>query len=217
MRKKSLDLEIKLWTKYSLIVGVDEAGRGALAGPIVVAAVILPVNFQSPLIQDSKILTPEQRWKVYQLVKEVAIEYIVVFKDKETVEKKNPLAATKEAMKEAVLQLKNKPDLCLIDGKEKVEIAGIKKINIIGGDRKAINIAAASIVAKVTRDKYMEKLHEKYPQYDWLNNKGYANITHLNAIFQHGICQFHRHTYEPIKSLLKPDCNRQEIKKKYKL
>ncbi|CAJ0641742.1 13043_t:CDS:2 [Entrophospora sp. SA101] len=113
---------------HRLIAGVDEAGRGALAGPIVVAAVILPVNFQ--------------------------------------VENKNPLQATKEAMVEAILKLKNRPELCLVDGKEKIVIFDIPTQSIIGGDRKSINIAAASIIAKVTRDAIMKNLHKKYPQYD---------------------------------------------------
>ncbi|CAG8497074.1 4404_t:CDS:2 [Ambispora leptoticha] len=116
--RKSLDLELNLWDDYPIIAGVDEAGRGALAGPIVVAAV-------------------------------VAVEYSVSFKSSQEVEVKNPLGATKEAMVEVILKLQTKPNLCLIDGKEEVKIEGIKTISVIGGDRKSINIAAASIIAKV--------------------------------------------------------------------
>ena len=142
-----------------MIVGVDEAGRGALAGSLVVAAVILPVNFQSSFIQDSKILTPNQRNIAYQIIKKNRIDCKVIFKSPREIEEKNPLGATKEAMVEAVLGLKNQPNLCLVDGKEKITVKGVKTRSIIGGDRKSINIAAASIVAKVVRDSVMRKLH----------------------------------------------------------
>ncbi|CAJ0894797.1 7984_t:CDS:2 [Entrophospora sp. SA101] len=133
---------------HRLIAGVDEAGRGALAGPIVVAAVILPVNFP------------------YGIIRKNALEYSVIIKSPREVENKNPLQATKEAMVEAILKLKNRPELCLVDGKEKIVIFDIPTQSIIGGDRKSINIAAASIIAKVTRDAIMKNLHKKYPQYD---------------------------------------------------
>jgi ribonuclease HII len=163
--KKNLDLELNLWEKYPLITGVDEAGRGALAGPVVVAAVILPVNFQNPLIQDSKILSPGQRKRAYYLIRKEAVEYKVIIKSAREIEAKNPLGATKEAMVESILSLKNKPDLCLVDGKEEIVVTRIKTLSIIGGDRKSINIAAASIIAKVTRDTLMQQLHKKYPRY----------------------------------------------------
>ncbi|CAG8725836.1 22771_t:CDS:10 [Gigaspora margarita] len=140
---------------------IDEAGRGALAGPLVVAAVILPINFQSPFIQDSKILTPQQRNLTYQIIKK-----------KVQIEEKNPLQATKEAMAEVLGSLHNIPDLALVDGREKITVSGIRTRSIIGGDRKSINIAAASIMAKVIRD---------------------------TALFHYGICDLHRKTYEPIK------------------
>jgi ribonuclease HII len=166
MVKKTLDLESEFYSEYSLIAGVDEAGRGALAGPIVVAAVILPPHFHSSLIQDSKILEPAQREKVYHLIKQVALEYNTIFKDSRQIEEKNPLRATQEAMVEAILKLKKIPDLGLIDGKEEIKTESIKTLSIIGGDRKSINIAAASIIAKVTRDHYMQKIHSRYPLYN---------------------------------------------------
>lgn len=217
MVRKNLDWELKLWPDYPLIAGVDEAGRGALAGPVVVAAIILPTGFQNYLIQDSKILSPSQRKKVYRIVKKVALECVVVFKSSQEIEEKNPLGATKEAMATALLTLKNKPDLCLVDGKEKIVVAGMKTLSIVGGDRKSINIAAASILAKVTRDEFMQKLHWKYPLYNWYENKGYPNKSHLLALFHHGICDLHRKTYEPIKSLLKPDCDKKKLFEKYKI
>ncbi|CAG8756398.1 26234_t:CDS:2, partial [Racocetra persica] len=196
---------------------VDEAGRGALAGPLVVAAVILPTNFQSPFIQDSKILTPQQRNLTYQIIKKNALEYKVIFKSPREIEEKNPLQATKEAMAEALGSLHNIPNLALVDGKEKITVPGIRTRSIIGGDRKSINIAAASIIAKVTRDQIMKKLHQKFPHYDWFNNKGYPNQTHLAALFRYGVCDLHRKNYEPIKSLLNPQISPEEIVKKYKL
>jgi len=215
--KKSLDLELKLWPDYPVIVGVDEAGRGALAGPVIVAAVVLPTGFQNSLIQDSKILSPSQRKRAYHLVKKVALEYGIIAKSAREIEEKNPLGATKEAMVEVTLKLKNKPDLCLVDGQEKIVVEGVKTISIIGGDRQSISIAAASVIAKVTRDEIMQKLHKKYPLYNWFENKGYPNKTHLTAIFRYGICDLHRKTYEPIKSLLKPNCDRKKLWEKYNL
>ena len=215
MVKMNLDFEVNLWKEHNLIAGVDEAGRGALAGPIVVAAVILPTNFRSSLIQDSKILKPWQRNRAYEIIRKNALKYSVIIKSPREVENKNPLHATKEAMVEAVLKLKNKPNLCLVDGKEKIIITDIPTQSIIGGDRKSINIAAASIVAKVTRDAIMKNLHKKYPQYDWENNKGYPNPTHLQAIFDHGICPLHRKTYEPIKSLVIGKVSREMLCQKY--
>ncbi|RHZ37240.1 ribonuclease HII [endosymbiont GvMRE of Glomus versiforme] len=217
MVKTNLDFELTLWKEHNLIVGVDETGRGALAGPIVVAAVILPIYFRSPLIQDSKILKPWQRNKAYEIIRQKALEYSIIIKSPREVENKNPLQATKEAMVEATLKLKNKPSLCLVDGKEEIIISGIPTQSIIGGDRKSINIAAASIIAKVTRDAIMKNLHKKYPRYDWENNKGYPNPTHLQAIFKHGICSLHRKTYEPIKSLVSGKMDKQEIARKYNL
>ena len=217
MSKKSLDLELRLWKDYPLIAGVDEAGRGALAGPIIVASVILPTGYQNPLIQDSKILSPSQRKMAYRIVKKEALEYNIVAKDAREVEEKNPLGATKEAMVETILNLKNRPNLCLVDGKEKIVVEGVKTVSVVGGDRRSINIAAASIIAKVTRDTIMQKLHKKYPLYDWFGNKGYPNNNHLTAIFRHGICDLHRKTYEPIKSLIKPDCDKKKLREKYNL
>lgn len=188
-----------------------------MAGPIVVASVILPAGFRNHLIQDSKILSPSQRKRVLQIIKKGALEYNIVFKNVREIETKNPLGATKEAMIETILRLRNKPDLALVDGKEKIVIVGVKTTSIIGGDRKSINIAAASIVAKVTRDEFMQKLHRKYPLYDWLENKGYPNKTHLTALFRYGICNLHRKTYEPIKSLLQPNADKKKIFAKYKI
>lgn len=216
-QKKILDLEsrLRLWESYHFIAGVDESGMGALAGPVVVAAVILPPNFQSVLIQDSKILSSRQRELAYQLIKDYALEYSIVVKEVFEIEQKNPLVAAKEGMQEAVSRLVNFPHLCLIDGKTTLTIDKTQTLSIIGGDHQSISIAAASILAKVTRDLIMQRLYEKYPTYGWNSNKGYASKDHLKSIFFYGICNLHRKNYEPIKSLVKPDCDLQKLKKKY--
>jgi ribonuclease HII len=126
----------------------------------------LPAYFYSPLIRDSKVLKPSQRSRAYKVIRKIALEYSVAIKGPREVESKNPLQTTKEAMVETALKLKNKPDFCLVDGKEEIIIPNIPTQSIIGGDRKSINIAAASIVAKVTRDAIMRDLHKRYPQYD---------------------------------------------------
>ena len=178
---------------------------------------ILPTYFYSPFIRDSKILKPPQRNRAYGIIRKIALVYSVVIKNSREVESKNPLQTTKEAMVEAILKLKIKPSLCLVDGKEEITVPNVPTQSIIGGDRKSINIAAASIIAKVTRDAIMKNLHKRYPQYDWENNKGYPNPTHLQAIFKYGICSLHRRTYEPIKSLVSGKTSREALCKKYKL
>ena len=217
MVKESLNFELDFWKNYNFIAGLDEAGRGAIAGPLVVSGVILPSNFQNTLIQDSKKLSHIQRKKAYSIIMEEALEIKIVFKTAEDVEKKNPLAATKEAMKEIILSFENKPDISLIDGKEKVEIINFKTISIISGDSKSISIAAASIVSKVVRDELMISLSKEYPLYGWEKNKGYPNKSHIGALLEHGICNLHRKTYEPVKSLLKTGFDKSLIYKKYNI
>lgn len=217
VKKKVLDLEFGLWKDFPVIAGVDEAGRGALAGPIIVAAVILPTNFQSPLIKDSKMLSPDKRKKAYWVVKKVSLEYKIVSNNVREIETKNPSEATKGAMVKAIMKLKSKPDLCLVDGKEKIIIREVETRSIVGGDRRSINIAAASIIAKVTRDTIMKNLCKKYPFYGWEKNKGYPDKSHLRAIFYHGICVLHRKTYEPVKSLLELNCDKEKLWKRYNL
>lgn len=211
----SLNFELELWKEYKIIAGLDEAGRGAIAGPLVVSGVILPPNFQNPLIQDSKKLSVSQRKKAYSIILKEALECKVVFKTVEEVEKKNPLLATKEAMKEIILSFEKKPEISLIDGKEEVKIDNFETISIIAGDSKSISIAAASIISKVTRDELMISLSKDYPNYHWDENKGYPNKSHIAALLKHGICALHRKTYEPVKSLIKDDCDLKNIYNKY--
>ena len=217
MTRESLNFELELWKDYKFIAGLDEAGRGAIAGPLVVSGVILPPNFQNSLIQDSKKLSHTQRKKAYSIIIEKALETKIVFKTVEDVENKNPLSATKEAMKEIILSFKNKPDISLIDGKEKLEVNNFKTISMISGDSKSINIAAASILSKVTRDELMITLSKKYPLYEWEKNKGYLNKSHISALLKHGVCNLHRKTYEPVKSLLKNGFDKSLIYTKYNI
>jgi ribonuclease HII len=164
--EQNLRLETSYNNKFRLIAGVDEDGRGAIAGPLVIAGVILPVNFDDYIIRDSKKLSSLQREKALKIIKKNAIELVVVIKSVTEVENKNPLEATREGMKEILSNFKHKPDICLIDGKEKVTLEGFNTLSVIAGDSKSINIAAASIVAKVTRDRIMRDLAKIYPVYN---------------------------------------------------
>lgn len=214
--RESLKFEAELWKEYPLIAGVDEAGRGSLAGPLVVAAVILPPNFSDSLIQDSKKLTPAQRNIAYSLIKQWAISYQITLVSVEEIEKQNPSAATKEAMKTSLENLSPAPQLCLVDGREKIILENTPALSIIGGDSLSINIAAASILAKVTRDELMSELHLLYPSFGWNKNKGYADKKHLSVIINEGFCSLHRRNYDPVKTLLKKNNQAlQELKKRY--
>jgi ribonuclease HII len=165
MRKK-LELENCYWDYNEKILGLDEAGRGAIAGPIVVAGVMFPKNFNSCLIQDSKKLSHSQRLKSLEIIKKNAIEYRFVFKDSQCVDLLNPLIATKQAMVEIIKEFRNVPDICLVDGREELKVGNFRTISVISGDSKSVSIAAASIVAKVVRDEFMKKIHENYPEYN---------------------------------------------------
>lgn len=215
--KERIIIEDYFWKTYPLISGTDEAGRGSLIGPIVVASVVMPINFHDNLIKDSKLLSFSQREKLSKMIKDKALSYSIVFRNKKEIENKNPSVSTKEAFIISLKKLKMKPDLCLVDGKDMVFDKELKLLNIVKGDNLSINISSASILAKVARDEHIIKMHEKYPIYNWCNNKGYANNEHLLAIYKHGICNFHRKNYEPIKSILFGKKKKDEIFNKYGL
>lgn len=183
------------------IAGTDEAGRGPLAGPIVVASVILPLNYENKLINDSKKLTEAQREKAYEIIVKDALAYSVEIISAKMVDELNPKAASRFGMIESTRKLSIKPDVVLSDF-EKLDFE-IPNIPITKGDSLSITIAAASIIAKVTRDRIMNELDKKYPGYDLASNKGYGTAKHRNAINKIGIVDIHRKSYEPIKSLLK--------------
>jgi ribonuclease HII len=186
---------IKMGHRY--IAGVDEAGRGPLAGPVVIAAVILPNNYNNPLINDSKKLTKKQRSELYGEIIKNALAYKIVTIDEATIDKINIYQASKLGMINAIKALKHPLDLVLTDampiGELKVEV-----VSLIKGDSKSISIAAASILAKVTRDELMNNLHNLYPQYGFDKHKGYPTKAHLAAIEKYGITKYHRLSYKPV-------------------
>jgi ribonuclease HII len=186
---------IKMGHRY--IAGVDEAGRGPLAGPVVIAAVILPNNYNNDLINDSKKLTQKQRSELYGEIIKNALAYKIVTIDEATIDKINIYQASKLGMINAIKALKHPLDLVLTDampiGELKVEV-----VSLIKGDSKSISIAAASILAKVTRDELMNNLHKLYPQYGFDKHKGYPTKAHLAAIEKYGITKYHRLSYKPV-------------------
>jgi len=184
-----------LWQKgFSNIAGIDEAGRGPLAGPVTVAAVIMPINFRSTKIDDSKKLTAKQREYCFGLICEKALAFTIIHASVTTIEEINILNAVKRSMVQAVRKLTSVPDFVLIDGMN-INVPGIPQKAIIGGDAKVFSIAAASIIAKVTRDRLMLKYAEKYPQYQFEKHKGYGTKLHYEMIKKHGLSPIHRKSF----------------------
>lgn len=187
------------YAQFSLICGIDEAGRGPLAGPVVAGAVILPKDCRIMYINDSKKLSAKKREELFEEIKEKALAIGIGIKDNNRIDEINILQATYEAMREAVNELKEEPDLLLNDA---VKIPGIvtKQVPIIKGDAKSQSIAAASIIAKVTRDRIMEAFDIIYPEYGFSKHKGYGSAAHIEAIKKYGPCPIHRKTF--IKSFV---------------
>lgn len=179
---------------YKLIAGVDEAGRGPLAGPVCVAAVILPENAYLEKINDSKKLSDKVKDRLYDQIKEIAVAYSVVLVSHEEIDKLNILYATFKGMCDAVDGLSVKPDYVLIDG-NKISGMEIPHECVVKGDSKSISIAAASILAKVTRDRYMMELDEKYPEYNFKKHKGYPTKDHYEALKKYGASDVHRRSF----------------------
>jgi ribonuclease HII len=179
-----------------IICGVDEAGRGCLAGPVVAAAVILPKDFTHDFLNDSKQLTENQRNELRPIIEKHAISFGVGIIDNEKIDEVNILQATYLAMHQAIDRLNRKPNLLLIDGNRFKPYKQVKHQTIIQGDATYIEIAAASILAKTYRDELMEKLHLELPLYNWKKNKGYPTIEHRNALKEHGTCSYHRMTFQ---------------------
>jgi ribonuclease HII len=208
----TLDKEKTLFAAgLGLIAGVDEAGRGPLAGPVVAAAVSLRADFLADPIKleklkavnDSKKLTAKKREELFEIIKAECFEFGVGICDHETIDRINILQATFLAMKMAVGQLKSKPDYALIDGKFIIPNSSLAQEAVIDGDAKVFSIAAASIIAKVTRDRIMDELDKKYPNYGFAKHAGYGTKMHMEAIKQFGPCPIHRQTFEPLKGMLK--------------
>ena len=190
--------------KYSnldYICGVDEVGRGPLVGPVVASAVILPKNYYIEELTDSKKLSKKKRESFFEIINKDALAIGIGVVDNKKIDEINILEASRLAMKIAVNNLKIKPDVILTDAM-KLDM-GIDEEDIIKGDLKSITISAASIIAKVTRDKMMEKLHEKYPMYNFIKNNGYPTKEHVEAIKKYGIIEEHRKTFNPIRDIIK--------------
>lgn len=180
--------------------GCDEAGRGALAGPVVAAAVILPKRYQNELINDSKKLTPGLRETLRYEIMEAAVAWHVAFVDNNEIDAMNILRATIKAMHIALDNLEVRPEFIIVDGNSFWKYDDIPHKTIIEGDAQYMSIAAASILAKTFRDEYMSKIHEEYPAYGWATNKGYATSLHRQAIREHGPTPYHRRTFNLLEA-----------------
>lgn len=198
--EKMLAYEKELYTQgIQLIAGVDEVGRGPLAGPVVAAAVILPENCKIPGLNDSKKIPKSKHKEIYEAVLQNAIAIGIGVKDNQVIDQVNIYEATKLAMMEAIGQLDPQPRHLLIDAM-KLELS-IPQTSIIKGDANSLSIAAASFVAKVTRDQMMEDFDREYPGYDFAQNAGYGTANHLAGLHKLGVTPIHRRSFEPVKSM----------------
>ncbi len=179
---------------FNIICGVDEAGRGPLAGPVYAAAVILSSDCVIEGLNDSKKLTEKKREALFDEIKEKALAYGIASADEKEIDEINILNATFLAMKRAIASLSVRPDLALIDGNQKPH-TDIEEVTVIKGDAKSMSIAAASVLAKVSRDRFMLEMAEKYPQYEFARHKGYGTKLHYEKIAQYGVCDIHRRTF----------------------
>ncbi|MBC7425328.1 MAG: ribonuclease HII [Bacteroidia bacterium] len=189
---------LKKFLKKGLIeAGCDEAGRGCLAGPVVAAAVILPKKFKHPWLNDSKQLNEKQR-KELRVIIEAETQWATAFVDHEEIDRINILNASILAMHKALDKLTGRPEHIIIDGNRFKQYSNIPHETVIKGDGIYMSIAAASVLAKTHRDDFMEAMHEEFPHYNWLSNKGYPTLHHRDAIRQHGICYIHRKTFRQL-------------------
>lgn len=190
---KKFDLSF-LSRKVKLLAGVDEAGRGPIAGPVVAAAVIFDKKTFHKLVNDSKKLNEKNREELYEWIINSCVSYGVSTIDHNEIDKINILQASLKAMKHAVMQLEPSPQLCLIDGNKSFQ-SNFNTKTIVKGDAKSFSIAAASIIAKVTRDRIMKQVSIEHPVYLWDHNKGYPTKAHIEAVKKHGITPLHRKTF----------------------
>ena len=191
------EIENKLYENSSIetICGIDEAGRGPLAGPVVVAAAIMPKDSILEGVNDSKKLSEKKRELLYDQITKEAISYGVGIIWQDEIDSLNILNATKKALTESIKQLKVKPSLIIVDALNNIDTLGIPYQSIIKGDAKAYSISAASIIAKVTRDRIMKELSKDYPGYEFEINKGYGTAKHIAAIKEMGLCPLHRKSF----------------------
>ncbi len=199
MPELTLDYENKLWDYGKIPAGVDEAGRGPLAGPVVAASVILSRENPVAGLNDSKALTPGKRSELFDIILEKSVSFAVGIVENDIIDDINILQATIKAMEESIMGLTVKPDLVYIDGNRPTTLE-IKQQTIVKGDTKCQSIAAASIIAKVTRDRIMEDLDDKYPQYGFLKHKGYPTKAHYEAINRYGPSPAHRLSFRGVRT-----------------
>ncbi|MCP3967628.1 MAG: ribonuclease HII [Lentisphaerae bacterium] len=201
---KLLSLETSKWAEgFSFLAGIDEVGRGPLAGPVVAAAVAFPKDAQIPLVNDSKQLTEEKRRSLYDAIIAVpGVQYAIAIVDETKIDEINILQATHLAMRQAVEQLKN-VDFLLVDGRPVPNLQH-PSLAVVKGDSKSASIAAASILAKVYRDEMMDEFAVKYPEYGFAEHKGYGTAKHLVALKEHGVCPIHRKTFGPVRDIIDP-------------
>lgn len=199
---KEIEEHIHNEEKYKYICGIDEAGRGPLAGPVVVASVIMPQESMIEGVNDSKKVSEKKREILFDKIKEEAISYGMGIVWQDEIDEINILEATKKALTESLKELKVKPDVILVDALTKINTLGIEYRSLIKGDAKVYSIAAASILAKVTRDRIMREMDEIYPQYGFAKHKGYGTAYHMQAIREYGLCPIHRRSFT--KNIIKP-------------
>ncbi|MCF8044936.1 MAG: ribonuclease HII [Desulfarculaceae bacterium] len=185
---------------YRWAAGIDEAGRGPLAGPVVSASVILPAGFADPAVIDSKKITPACREKLYQRILDNALYVAVGAAHPEEIDRVNILRASLNSMKRACENLEQRPDYLLIDGKFGIDL-DIAQVSLVKGESRSISIAAASIVAKVTRDRMMMEFHKQYPAYGFDRHKGYPTRKHKESILMNGPCPIHRKTFKGVREV----------------
>jgi ribonuclease HII len=193
------------FSDFILECGTDEAGRGCLAGPVTAAAVMLPDEFKSELLNDSKQLSEKIREKLKFIIEEKAISFSVTHLEPLIIDEINILNASIKAMQNSILELDPLPNYIIVDGNRFKPINNIPFSTIIKGDSKYMSIAAASVLAKTYRDEYMNRIHEEFPMYNWKQNKGYPTIEHREAIRKYGITKYHRMSFRLLPEQLKLD------------
>jgi ribonuclease HII len=198
-----LILEKKMWAKgFNSVAGVDESGRGPLAGPVVAACVVLSPDFCLPGIDDCKKLPALKREVLFDQIMENAHAVGIGTVGEKVIDRMNILNASMKAMRMALNNLKEKPQFVLVDGNQKIPHLSLPQLPVIAGDTKSLSIAAASILAKVTRDRIMQEYHLKYPQFHFAQHKGYATRIHVEALRKFGPCEIHRRSFKIVKLCL---------------
>lgn len=190
---------------YQFEAGTDEAGRGCLSGPVVAAAVILPLDYHNKLLNDSKQLSEAKRKKLRPIIEKDALAFGVSFINEKEVDQLNVLQASITGMQRAISMMSIPPEYIIVDGNKFKPYKDVPFETIVKGDAKYLSIAAASVLAKTYRDDFMEKIHKEFPFYNWKNNKGYPTKEHRKAIQEYGITKYHRKTFKLLPSQLKFD------------